>query len=459
MGFPRTGIRAAALAACALAVLPLAADEPAVDASVSAWVTPSVYLQPASDEVLAAAGVRAGAALDGWIGDAAGFRLAVEAYGNLAGIADGGSWVLDTPSPLAVSASANGRLQAALDLKEAWIDLSAGDLDLRFGKQILAWGLADGSNPTDNLNARYVGIRFVSAPDEMKMGALMANLVWNLPGNRGTIQGVFLPVSVPNDMPSIAQTIPAGPMTIVIEEDGGPGIAWENVEGGLRALIYAGPVSFSASWLTFLDRYPDFTISTVGMTTTLSPFHSRVQQFGLDAAWAVSGFDLRGEWAFTLTADPDGTDPGVRNPWISGVLQASRTFLNGTLTAAASWAPQFVLNHTEATPGGADTESMMAEYNGQAYAVEQYAGFRLAGKLLGETLQPEGMFLAGLSARDWMGSASVSYNLADGVNAKIGLKLYGSFRAADDPEREWGVFSNSRTIDSDSVYAELKISL
>lgn len=441
-----------------LATLPLVAEGSGLEASASGWVTPSVYVRPQASDPLAAAGVRGGFTLDGWAGDAVGFRAALEAYTNFAGVADGGSWEFDIPYPLAFSASANDRLKAVLDLKEAWFDFSAGDFDVRIGKQVVAWGLADGSNPTDNVNARYVGTRFVSTLDEQKMGALMANVVYNLPGNLGTAQGLLLPVSTPHDMPSIAQTISAGPMTIVIEEDEAPEVAFRNVEGGLRALVYAGNLSLSASWLTYLNRYFDFDVSE-GMPTTYTPVHSRIHQFGLDAAWLAGGFDLRTEWALSLTADPDGADPAVLNPYLSGVAQASRSFLNGNLTATLSWAPQFVFNHQEATPGGMDMASMMAEYNGQAYALEQIVGVRLSGKLLAETLQPEALFLTGLAARDWMGAASVSYNLADGVNAKAGLKAYGSFRALGDKEREWGTFSNSRVIDTDCLYLEVRISL
>jgi len=101
----------------------------------------------------------------------------------------------------------------------------------------------------------------------------------------------------------------------------------------------------------------------------------------------------------------------------------------------------------------------LAKYNGQAYAFEQVGSLRLAGKLLGETLQPEALFLASLEARDFLATASVAYNVADGVNLKGGLGIYGSFREEGDPEREWGTFSNSRTIDNDYLYLELRLSL
>jgi len=68
------------------------------------------------------------------------------------------------------------------------------------------------------------------------------------------------------------------------------------------------------------------------------------------------------------------------------------------------------------------------------------------------------VFLAELEARDWLATLSATYNLADGVNLKGGAAFYGSFRDAGDLEREWGTFSNSRTIDKDYLYLELRFS-
>ena len=447
----------------------LAASVFAVEASpslvASGWVAPSAYVRPSDAAKLAALGLRGGATLDGSAFESLGFRLSLEAYSNLAGIGNSTNWTVSSPNPLSIAVTGNDRLQAALDIKEIWADFSAGNFDFRFGKQILAWGLADGSNPTDNVNARHVGTRFVSTLDEQKMGTLAANVVYNLPENLGTVQGLFMPISVSNDMPPIAMNmlimgLPS--INIVIKDDTPPQVAIENVEAGLRSLFYLGQLSCSASWLSYLDRYPDFRIVKSGsfpsFTTTLTPYHSRVNQFGFDATWFSGGVDLRTEWALTLTADTEGIDPGIKNSAASGVVQASKSFLDGGLNVSLAWAPRFVLNHQAVIAGGRDSVSMLAEYNGQAYAVEHVGTLRLAGKLFGETLQPEALFLAELEARDFLATASLAYNLADGVNIKGGGALYGSFRSVGDPEREWGTFSNSRTIDKDYLYLEMKFS-
>lgn len=460
----RAARAALVLGVVAAAAMPASADDGtgAVDAGVSGWVAASSYLRPNADEPLAGAGLRGAFAVDGYAFDAVGFRLAAEGYSNLAGLGDAVDWGFSYPDPLSVVATGNGRLVAALDIKEAWLDFALGDLDARIGKQVLAWGLADGNNPTDTVCARRVGTRLVSTLDEQRMGSIAANLVYNLPGNLGTVQGLFMPVSVPNDMASMAMdlTIP-GVMRLVIEDGDAPELELANVEGGLRALFYAGNLSFSASWLSYLDRYPDFTSTFVPGALpliTLTPFHGRVNQFGADAAWLSGGYDLRTEWALSLTEDMAGDDPLVKNPSLSGVVQGSRSFLDGVVTASLAWAPRFVFGHEAATPGGTEVADMMAEHNGQAYAFEQTGSVRVAGKFLGETLQPEAILLASLEARDWLATLSATYNVADGVNLKGGLGFYGSFRAPDDPEREWGLFSNERTVDNDYLYVELRVS-
>ncbi len=212
-----------------------------LDLAASGWVSGSGYARPATDKVLASAGLRGGLALDGEAFGAFGLRLSLEGYSNLAGAPDTTNWSLSRPDPLSISWSGNDRLQAALDLKEAWLEYAVGDLDLRVGKQLLAWGLADGNNPTDNVNARHVGTRLVSTLDEQKMGTIAANLVYNLPGNAGSIQGLVMPFSVPNDLPKMTMdiTIPGVPSNrIIMEADSPPDFAVDKVEGGLRSLVY-----------------------------------------------------------------------------------------------------------------------------------------------------------------------------------------------------------------------------
>ncbi len=411
----------------------------------SGYVTASVYAEPSADKVLSSTGLRGAFNLEGSLFSAVQFRVSMEFFSNFAGLMEDTSYTSEWYYPLAYEGSWNARSFYTADLKEAWVSFPAGAFDITAGKQLVTWGQADGSNPTDNINARYIGTRSVSASPEKKLGSPMLNIVYNLPANSGTIQGVFMPVSVPNRMPSMG--------TFIREET--PKLVIENMEGGVRVLVFPGTVSLSASYLTILDRYPSDAMETALMPVLpiIGPpqffsvpsvlGHNRQHIFGLDAVYLVNGFDFRTEWAYTLTKDAAGTDPFEKNSFLSGVVQGTRSFFNGTTSCTISWAPQYIVNFEKPIVG-------------QGFEFENMVGMRIQTKLLNETLQPEVLFLTALAARDYLATVGATYNIADGWNLKGGMNFYGSFRSSSDSDRALGTFGNDSMKDRDTVYLELR---
>ena len=55
------------------------------------------------------------------------------------------------------------------ELREAFVDVRLGRLDLRAGRQIIAWGRADGVNPTDNLSGQDLTL-LVPDDDDRRLG-------------------------------------------------------------------------------------------------------------------------------------------------------------------------------------------------------------------------------------------------------------------------------------------------
>lgn len=421
-----------------------------VDIYPTGYITASVYTEPAGEKLLETAGLRGAFNLDGYIINAP-FRLSLELNSNLAGIPDAGTLSGDPYYPGAWEGSWNDRTSFAADLKEAWIGFILGDFDLTIGKQLLTWGQADGTNPTDNVNPKYIGTRSVSESTEMKLGVPMVNLVYYVPGIDMNIQGILMPLASYNEMPAVSEYIS-------VET---PDPSLDTMEGGLRALVYPGTVSFSVSYLTILDRFPSDALETTLLPPTFTVTvpsvlgHTRQHIFGFDAVWLVSGFDLRMEWAFTLTRDENGSDPFAQNPFITGVLQGSRSFLNGTTNLSLSWAPKYIFNFEKPdVPPSAPYLSQL--YMGQGFEWEHITGLRIQSKFLYETLQPEIMFLTALSARDYLATAGLTYNLADGWNLEAGANLFGSFRGDSDQDRNFGVFGNDNMIDGDSVFVEIR---
>ncbi len=58
---------------------------------------------------------------------------------------------LGQPSRIPNKGTDLGEFDTRVKLREAYVNAYIGPLDLRFGKQIIVWGRADGINPTNNL--------------------------------------------------------------------------------------------------------------------------------------------------------------------------------------------------------------------------------------------------------------------------------------------------------------------
>lgn len=365
-------------------------------------------------------------------------------------------------------------------IKELYAEYAPGDFLLRAGQQVFTWGLADGNNPTDTLNPRWVGTRFTTSLDDQKIPVPGLLAEYTLPDNLGKIEGVFLPWAVPNLLPSVAfdQMVFSGNVMasipgqrIIFKDPEVPDLALDNFEGGLRGLFYLDNLTFSVSYLTQLDKYFDLEVTNTFVPgtpmvtpdmniTTQTPVFSRVHQFGADFATTGFGWELRGEGAFVLTPDRDGNQIYIKNPSVKGVLQLSRSWFDGVFSSSLSWAPTWVINHTwwedyTSDQGLQQAAYQMAQRNGQAYEWENALGLRLAFTLLNETLKPDLLMLYNLAAQDSLATLGVTYNLADGWNLKVVANLYTPFQK-DKENKELGIFGNSVSDKKDGVYLELR---
>jgi hypothetical protein len=453
-----------------------------VEWKVGGFLKPTVHVSPSStaSTLWPMSGLLAGGNLS-ILYEAVVIKLNLEGYANIAGLGtqlNSFSFKMVEPTDYFWTAASN--MNFGLHLKEAYVEFPLGDVDVRLGKQVFSWGLADGNNPTDILNPRRLGTRVTTSLDEQKMGVWAVASTWNLPNNLGTISGAWLPLSVSNDLPlsALNQTVfpgsiipPIPKQVVVFEELTSWSFLPQDSEGGVRALFYLGPFSTSLSYATVLDRFPDFDISTSFVplpppgtsTTTYTPKRWRQHRFGWDFTILAEGWDFRTEGVFVLTADVKGEDIGKKNPFLNAVLQVSRSYADGLFNASLSWAPTWVVHHK--TPDDytlTQDKENVKQFNGfsrgfgQAYPFEQAISGRLAFNLLNETLKPDALLVYNVMARDYLATLSLNYNLADAINLKVGANYYGSARSKDDPERDYGPFGNVNANPGDRFYVELR---
>ncbi|BAS27298.1 DUF1302 family protein [Limnochorda pilosa] len=206
--------------------------------------------------------------------------------------------------------SRGGNQEIDLALGEAYVDAYLPRVDLRLGRQLVAWGTVDGNNPVDNLNPADLTL-FSSAtePAEAKvpLAALRAVSYW------GTYQDlraelVLLPEFRGHGLPE------SPPLTFPVEE---PEVDLLAPDWGVRVQRSFDRFDLALSYYDGHERMP-----TPDPTVPPSAAHYLpVQVLGLEGAvFDLGDLTLRGEAAYFLTADEDAFMQ-VKNPYLQYALQ------------------------------------------------------------------------------------------------------------------------------------------
>lgn len=241
----------------------------------------------------------------------------------------------------------NDQANAARDriyLDEAYINLYLGNFDVRVGKQIYAWGRADGFNPTDNLTAW--DFSDLLDTDDEKIGVVSARANYYV--GDWSVETVVVPTFTASLLPAGATSRwwPELPATVPNPRDPQstlaasytfarpilPDESAKNVQYAVKLSGLARGWDFSVSWFDGFDDLPAIHATTVvdsALTTaeiTLQSRYHRRRAIGSDFATAFGGLGLRGEAAYYLTEDWDGTDPAIDDPYLQYVLGLDYTF-------------------------------------------------------------------------------------------------------------------------------------
>ncbi|MCH8327925.1 MAG: hypothetical protein IID15_05300 [Candidatus Marinimicrobia bacterium] len=207
------------------------------------------------------------------------------------------------------------------DMQEVYAEFSTDLGDFRFGKQTFAWGVADGNNPTDNVNPYNYYYLFLPGSDR-KVGVVAASA--NLYFGSISVEAVVTPVFQPSVLPFNEPDFPIfgnGPPSR-LGQPVKPARTLENTEAGIRVSIPMRLMDLSFSYFTGIDH----NFSTIpelisGRMDPTSLGYHRTQVLGYDLVTFISDFALRVEGAYFLTEDPDADDGFIRNPYFQYVAQ------------------------------------------------------------------------------------------------------------------------------------------
>jgi hypothetical protein len=179
---------------------------------------------------------------------------------------------------------------------------------LAFGYQVYSWGVADGRNPTDNLNPR--DYTTMEGNKDHKIPILSASANW-YPTEQVSVETIFVPQAINSISPLDYQarlsswgfattyaSIPNKPADFI---------------GGAKVNYRSPAADFSVSYLYDWDQmYTPLISNATGTGADISLERKRVHRFGADAKTTVDRFGLWAEGCYTLTGNSNAANYSER---------------------------------------------------------------------------------------------------------------------------------------------------
>ncbi len=332
-------------------------------------------------------------------------------------------------------------------LRELYADVWLGKLDLRIGHQIIAWGRADGLNPTDNLTPKNYFVRSPE-PDDVRMGNYLFRARYQV-NEQIRLEGIWVPFyrySVYRfdlfDMPDFVKFNDRG------------NLAWEKSGGniGMKTEFMLGRIDGSLSWFRGFDPQPGIDLDHLGMQMTgdieldLIARAFRQNIIGADFATTAGNYGVRGEVGLRI---PDKSyrqeifTPKTDLRYVFGIDRSFRNFLV-MVQYSGQWVPgytdmpelmifresgEFIIPDPSSFM---EIPGMIAEQikgfnriiHGQTHRVSHTVSLRPSVTLLHETLKIEAYAMYNLSTEEFTMIPKVTYSVKDNWQISLGGQYF-----------------------------------
>ena len=325
---------------------------------------------------------------------------------------------------------------ANTQLTESYLAFHQGNWDGRVGKQIIAWGRADGINPTDVISPRDYTVLLPFDEDQRSgvWGAMLSyawtpelslSMLWKAQFSESTIP-------LPGAQLSHYQiTTPTAPTK----------------QWGLRLNRVGSDLDWSISYFRGYSLLPQAVSGWVQESKPLQLDYPVVSMFGADLAKNFSAFGARLEVAYTQPENrPNPERPGLRRNlyWVGGFDRTfeSRLNLNMQLFWRYTWdLPQSL--DPSYWPAQGFNDGILMQQRSQVSGMT----LRLSNTWFNETLDAEVFVQRYFQSSDLFIYAKLAYAFSDSVRGTLG----GQYFDGDGPQ--FGRLKKNR-----GVFAELRYS-
>jgi len=307
------------------------------------------------------------------------------------------------------------------ELREAFVDVRRNRLDVRAGRQILAWGRADGVNPTDNLTGEDLTL-LAPDDDDRRLGTVAVRISYYF--GDVSVSGYLLPEFRGHRFP-----LPSPPPGLTFSRDAPD---WPGDQWAVRVEQTGRAIDWSLSYFDGLDLLPDLGLPAAAASSraadVIAISHHRVRILGADMAAAAGRFGLRAEGAYVHTEDPNGRDPSIKNPFVflvAGTDRTVREHLNLNVQYLFRFVREFSAIDRSLPPLEAAVAAQQAVLGSQTHRFQHGASFRAAYQWLHDTLEAECAAAGYVEPRGLAIRPKVTYAVTDHWKAVVGAEIFG----------------------------------
>lgn len=318
------------------------------------------------------------------------------------------NWNYDTPSLEQDLAPQSISWYLQRMIENAYLRLFYDNFNLQVGYFKEVWGTGDQSHVVDPLNPfdyyDFVNNDYI----DRKVSEFMCKVDVPL-GLMGLLELVYVPVYTPDSSPLTGKWMPKSLESISAAlRDITPA---ELVRPDTRTLSdgqYAARLSWTLGGLDIAGTYYYGFVRApnVEITTKIELSYDRLHVFGLDAAGVLAGFNLRGEAAYYMSEDFDGSDESRENNHsIQYVAGFDRNLPLGNLNLNIQTIGAYFINASNDPTRNIVSAALSDSWNN-------------------DRIRPEVSASYGVEDEDWMIRPNLNFTLVDDMTLEIEYAIF-----------------------------------
>jgi len=317
-----------------------------------------------------------------------------------------------------------------INLREAYVNAYLGPFDFRAGHQIVAWGRADGMNPTDNITPKNMLVRSSNEDDRREANFLIRSFLNVQPVRLEVIWVPFFRSSV---IPTNLLPFPPG---ITLEEPDYPETKLENSAFAVKLNLELASFDGSLSYFNGHNPFPGIDAAipdpfSPGMEVSIFPKSYRMHVLGADFSTTVAGsFGLRGEVAYKKPHQDHKKFVHIPNPDFQYVLGLDKEF-SGNFSVILQYIGRYVFDYyplvVPLEPADMPAYQLALKnrmVTSQLYEICHSLSCRAGWNLLHETLKLELVGMVNITSEEYFLRSKMAYDIADALTFTLGGELY-----------------------------------